>query len=194
MSGTQGLWPAFWMLGRELPHRPPWPASGEIDIMEHVGRLPNQVFSTLHAPAYNGGNGDGLPFTGAGDFAAAFHTYGMDWDASHMTFYVDGHRVLHPTKAQVEATRGPWVFDHPFFVILNNAVGGDFPGNRHATTGCRSGCSSTTCGSSSSGTRTAVPWWAAVRPAPPPTGVHAPRFEEELDECPDQRRPDRTVV
>jgi beta-glucanase (GH16 family) len=133
VSGTQGLWPAFWLLGANFP-TVGWPASGEIDVMEHVGRLPNQVFSTLHAPAYNGGNGDGLPFTGTGDFAAGFHTYGMDWDAAHMTFLVDGTPFFTLTKAQVEATRGPWVFDHPFFVILNNAVGGDFPGSPDATT------------------------------------------------------------
>jgi hypothetical protein len=133
VSGTQGLWPAFWLLGANFPSVG-WPASGEIDVMEHVGRLPNQVFSTLHAPAYNGGNGDGLPFTGTGDFAAGFHTYGMDWDAAHMTFSVDGSAFFTLTKAQVEASRGPWVFDHPFFVILNNAVGGDFPGAPDAST------------------------------------------------------------
>jgi hypothetical protein len=133
VSGTQGLWPAFWMLGANFP-TVGWPASGEIDVMEHVGRAPDQVFSTIHAPAYNGGGGIGSPFTINGDFAAAFHTYGMDWDASHMTFYVDGNPFFTLTKAQVEATRGPWVYDHPFFVILNNAVGGDFPGNPDATT------------------------------------------------------------
>jgi beta-glucanase (GH16 family) len=53
------------------------------------------------------------PFTINGDFAAAFHTYGMDWDASHLTFYVDGNPFFTLTKAQVEATRGPWVYDHP---------------------------------------------------------------------------------
>ena len=68
VSGTQGLWPAFWMLGANFP-TVGWPASGEIDVMEHVGRLPAQVFSTLHAPAYNGGNGDGQPFTGTGAIA-----------------------------------------------------------------------------------------------------------------------------
>ena len=133
VSGTQGLWPAFWLLGANFP-TVGWPASGEIDVMEHVGRLPDQVFSTLHAPAYNGGNADGQPYIGSGDFAAAFHTYGMDWDATHMTFSVDGTAFFTLTKAQVEATRGPWVFDHPFFVILNNAVGGDFPGSPDATT------------------------------------------------------------
>ena len=92
------------------------------------------MFSTIHAPAYNGGGGIGSPASITDDFAAAFHTYGMDWDASHMTFSVDGKPFFTLTKVQVESTRGPWVYDHPFFVILNNAVGGDFPGNPDATT------------------------------------------------------------
>jgi hypothetical protein len=134
VSGTQGLWPAFWMLGANFP-TVGWPRSGEIDIMEHVGKVPDSVYSTLHAPAYNGGNGDGSPYTVAGtDFASAFHTYGVDWDASHMTFYVDGNAFFTLNKADVEATRGPWVYDHPFYIILNNAVGGDWPGAPDATT------------------------------------------------------------
>jgi beta-glucanase (GH16 family) len=134
VSGTQGLWPAFWMLGANFP-QVGWPQSGEIDIMEHVGKVPDSVYSTLHAPAYNGGNGDGAPYTVAGtDFMNAFHTYGVDWDASHMTFYVDGNAFFTLNKADVETTRGPWVFDHPFYLILNNAVGGDWPGAPDATT------------------------------------------------------------
>jgi hypothetical protein len=134
VSGTQGLWPAFWLLGANFP-TVGWPRSGEIDIMEHVGKVPDSVYSTLHAPAYNGGNGDGAPYTVAGsDFASAFHTYAVDWDASHMTFSVDGNSFLTLNKADVEATRGPWVFDHPFYLILNNAVGGDWPGAPDATT------------------------------------------------------------
>ena len=134
VSGTQGLWPAFWMLGANFPTAG-WPNCGEIDIMEHVGKVPDSVYSTLHAPAYNGGNGDGSPYTVAGsDFASAFHTYGVDWDASHMTFSVDGNAFFTLNKADVEATRGPWVFDHPFYLILNNAIGGDWPGAPDATT------------------------------------------------------------
>jgi hypothetical protein len=133
VSGTQGLWPAFWLLGANFP-QVGWPASGEIDVMEHVGKTPNAVFSTLHAPAYNGGNGFGSPFTINGDFAAAFHTYGMDWDNSHMTFSVDGTAFFTVNKASLETTRGPWVYDHPFFLIMNNAVGGDFPGPPDGTT------------------------------------------------------------
>ncbi|MFI0896289.1 discoidin domain-containing protein [Streptomyces sp. NPDC020983] len=135
VSGTQGLWPAFWMLGSNFKTGTPWPNCGEIDIMEHVGKVPDSVYSTLHAPAYNGGNGYGQPYQIAGsDFANDFHTYAVDWDSSHMTFSVDGHAFFTADKATVESTRGPWVYDHPFYIILNNAVGGDWPGAPDAGT------------------------------------------------------------
>ncbi|MBM9508178.1 discoidin domain-containing protein [Actinacidiphila acididurans] len=135
VSGTQGLWPAFWLLGANFKSGTPWPNCGEIDIMEHVGKVPDSVYSTLHAPAYNGGNGYGQPYTVAGsDFASDFHTYAVDWDSSHMTFSVDGHNFFTADRSTVEQTRGPWVYDHPFYMILNNAVGGDWPGAPDAST------------------------------------------------------------
>lgn len=135
VSGTQGLWPAFWMLGSNFNTGTPWPNSGEIDIMEHVGSVADSVYSTLHAPAYYGGNGYGEPYTLAGkDFASDFHVYAVDWDADHMTFSVDGNAFFTADKATVEATQGPWVYDHPFYIILNNAVGGDWPGSPDAST------------------------------------------------------------
>ncbi|WP_459755871.1 discoidin domain-containing protein [Streptomyces sennicomposti] len=135
VSGTQGLWPAFWLLGSNFRTGTPWPNCGEIDIMEHVGKVADSVYSTLHAPAYNGGNGYGSPYTVAGsDFAAAFHTYALDWNSSRMTFSVDGKSFFTADRSTVEQTRGPWVYDHPFYIILNNAVGGDWPGSPDATT------------------------------------------------------------
>jgi beta-glucanase (GH16 family) len=111
-----------------------WPGCGEIDIMEHVGKVANAVYSTIHAPAYFGAGGIGSPYTIADDFAAAFHTYAVDWNNTHMTFYVDGNALFTLNKADVEATHGPWVYDdHPFYIILNNAVGGDWPGAPDAT-------------------------------------------------------------
>ncbi len=134
VSDTPGLWPAFWLLGADFPTAG-WPASGEIDVMEHLGRIPDTVYSTVHAPAYFGGGGIGAPFTRAGtNFASAFHTYAVEWNAAGMRFSVDGTVFLTLTKADVEATRGPWVFDHPFFLILNNAVGGDWPGPPNGST------------------------------------------------------------
>jgi len=129
VSGTQGLWPAFWMLGSNFfDGTAGWPGSGEIDIMEHVGKDPNLSYSTLHAPAYNGAGGIGAPFDVGGDVSAGFHVFGVDWDSKHMTFTVDNNAFLTLNKSTVESTRGPWVYDHPFAIILNNAVGGDFPG------------------------------------------------------------------
>ncbi|GJF33513.1 hypothetical protein KNE206_62130 [Kitasatospora sp. NE20-6] len=135
VTGTQGLWPAFWMLGSNFKNGTAWPYSGEIDIMEHVGKVADSVYSTLHAPAYNGGGGYGAPYTLAGqDFAGAFHTYAVDWDSTHMTFYVDGNAFFTVDRNVLETTRGPWVYDHPFYLILNNAVGGDWPGAPDAST------------------------------------------------------------
>ncbi|GHO42416.1 discoidin domain-containing protein [Ktedonospora formicarum] len=137
VSGTQGLWPAFWLLGSNyFDNNTPWPNCGEIDIMEHIGKVPNTTYSTIHAPAYNGGGGIGSPYTLANnaDFASGFHVFALDWDGSHMTFSVDGNAFFTIQKSNVEATRGPWVYDHPFFIILNNAVGGDWPGAPDGTT------------------------------------------------------------
>ncbi|WP_204046393.1 glycoside hydrolase family 16 protein, partial [Acrocarpospora phusangensis] len=135
VSGTNGLWPAFWMLGADFfDQGRPWPYVGEIDIMEHLGREPNITYSTIHAPAYFGAGGFGSPYTIAGDFAAAFHVYAVEWNSTGMRFTVDGNTIHTVDRASLEATRGPWVFDHPFFIILNNAVGGDWPGPPDATT------------------------------------------------------------
>jgi beta-glucanase (GH16 family) len=135
VSGTQGLWPAFWLLGSNFKTGTPWPNCGEIDIMEHVGKVADSVYSTLHAPAYYGGGGYGSPYTVAGsDFANAFHTYAVDWDSGHMTFTVDGNAFFTVNRTTLEQTKGPWVYDHPFYIILNNAVGGDWPGAPDATT------------------------------------------------------------
>lgn len=136
VSGTQGLWPAFWMLGSNFfTNGTPWPNCGEIDIMEHLGREPGIVHSTIHAPAYNGGGGIGGPYTlPSGDFASGFHTFAVYWDSAHFTFSVDGNDFLTLNRSTIESTRGPWVYDHPFFIILNNAVGGDWPGAPDGTT------------------------------------------------------------
>ncbi len=129
VSSTQGLWPAFWMLGSNFfATRTPWPNCGEIDIMEHVGRELNRVYSTLHAPGYFGAGGFGQPLDLGQRVDAAFHTFAVEWDASHMTFFVDGNGFFTVDRTQLELTKGPWVYDHNHFIILNNAIGGDFPG------------------------------------------------------------------
>ncbi|MFC0113861.1 discoidin domain-containing protein [Kibdelosporangium aridum] len=129
VSSSQGLWPAFWMLGSNFfSTRTPWPNCGEIDIMEHVGRELNAVYSTLHAPAYFGAGGYGQRLDLGQRVDAAFHTFAVEWDSSRMTFFVDGRSFFTVDRTQLELTRGPWVYDHDHFLILNSAIGGDFPG------------------------------------------------------------------
>ena len=131
-----GLWPAFWMMGADFLTGRPWPYNGEIDIVEILGRETTKGYSTLHAPAYNGAGGYGGTYglPGGADFANDFHTWTMLWNSAGITYQVDGTTVFTVDKAQLEATRGPWIFDHPFYLILNLAVGGDFPGPPNAST------------------------------------------------------------
>ncbi|MFB9445103.1 discoidin domain-containing protein [Dactylosporangium vinaceum] len=128
-----GLWPAFWMMGADFLQGRPWPYNGEIDIMEILGKSTTDVYSTLHAPAYNGGGGYGQKLTTV-DLSLDYHVYSVEWDSKHMTFRVDNTVILVANKDTVETTRGPWVYDHQFYLILNLAVGGDFPGPIDATT------------------------------------------------------------
>jgi len=123
----QGLWPAFWMLGSDIDANP-WPTCGEIDIMENIGRLPATIYGTLHGPGYSGGSGisanTGLA---TGKFADAFHVYAVEWEGTTIRFYMDD--VLYSTRTSADIpTSSVWVFDHPFFLILNVAVGGNWPG------------------------------------------------------------------
>ncbi len=131
-----GLWPAFWMMGGDFLTGRPWPYNGEIDIMEILGKDVKTAYSTVHAPAYNGGGGIGAPYTlpGNADFSDDFHTWVADWNSKGITYSLDGRTVLTLDKEQVEQTRGPWIFDHPHYLILNLAVGGDWPGPTDAGT------------------------------------------------------------
>jgi beta-glucanase (GH16 family) len=124
----QGLWPAFWMLGRNIAVVG-WPTSGELDIMENRGSAPATTSSAVHGPGYSGNT----PFAhehvlSQGTIADAFHTYTVEWDSLTIRYLVDDtvHYVV--GRSQV-ATHGNWVFDQPFFVILNLAVGGHFDGD-----------------------------------------------------------------
>ena len=123
----QGIWPAFWMLGADFPQTS-WPASGEIDIMENVGKEPHRIYGTVHGPGYSGGSG----ITGAYQhpqnwaFADTFHTYAVDWKPGSITWSVDGNVFHQVTTSRVGGNA--WVFDKPYFLILNVAVGGQWPG------------------------------------------------------------------
>jgi beta-glucanase (GH16 family) len=128
MPRGQGIWPAFWALGDNIG-QVGWPASGEIDIMESVGRTPSTNYGSLHGPGYSGGN----PLTGSytlpggQKFADDFHTFAVDWSPNVVSWSVDGNQYSRHTSADTNGN--PWVYNHPFFLILNVAVGGTFPGN-----------------------------------------------------------------
>ncbi|HZE41582.1 MAG TPA: glycoside hydrolase family 16 protein [Stackebrandtia sp.] len=123
-----GMWPAFWMLGSDIGSNP-WPNCGEIDVMENIGSEPSTVHGSLHGPGYSGGN----PLTGSynlpggGVFADDFHTFAVDWAPDHIAWSVDGQEYERHTPADTNGN--PWAFDHPFFIILNVAVGGGWPGS-----------------------------------------------------------------
>jgi len=130
----QGIWPAFWMLGDNI-RTAGWPQCGEIDIMEYIGREPFKVFGTLHGPGYSGANGLSTTqtLTNGKKISDDFHTFAVEWEPNVIRFYID--RVLYKTRTPAELPAGAsWVFDRPFFLILNVAVGGNFPGDPDATT------------------------------------------------------------
>ncbi len=129
----QGMWPAFWMLGSNID-KFSWPECGEIDVMENIGREPKTVHGTIHGPGYSGGNGIGGPFslpTGE-PFADDFHIYSTEWNDSSIRFFADGK--LYKTIRMGDIPTGSrWVYDHPFFMILNLAVGGPWGGSPDST-------------------------------------------------------------
>ncbi|USQ85182.1 family 16 glycosylhydrolase [Streptomyces phaeoluteigriseus] len=129
----QGMWPAFWMLGNDIG-QVGWPNSGEIDVMENVGFEPSTVHGTLHGPGYSGSGGIGAGYTlpGGRAFADAFHTFAVDWSPNAITWSVDGTVYQRRTPADLGGRQ--WVFDKPFFLILNLAVGGYWPGDPDGST------------------------------------------------------------
>jgi beta-glucanase (GH16 family) len=129
----QGIWPAFWMLGDQCA-RVGWPACGEIDIMENIGREPGQVHGTVHGPQYSGAQGVSAAYAlSAGAFADDYHVYAVEWEADTIRWYVDDAHYAAVTPKDLPPP-GAWVFDHPFFIILNVAVGGGWPGSPDSTT------------------------------------------------------------
>lgn len=121
----QGLWPAFWTLGDDIVENP-WPQSGEIDIMEHVGREPDEVFGTIHGPGYNGGQAYGNFYTFDVPVADDFHEFAVEWRPEEIIWEVDGIQYHEAIPADVDPNE--WVFEHPYFFILNTAIGGNFGG------------------------------------------------------------------
>src|SRR5450755_313907 len=123
----QGVWPAFWMLGENIA-TVSWPTCGEVDIMENFGTFQNNASinnGTAHGPGYSGGNGlsasSTLPFgeTVYNDF----HVYAIEWSQDSIQWFLDG--VLYHTVTTSSIPAGAqWVYNAPFFILLNLAIGG----------------------------------------------------------------------
>ena len=120
----KGLWPAVWMLGHDISEVG-WPASGEIDIMEYVGREPKTVFTSLHTPASHG-NTINTKKVKIEDIEEGFHTYKAIWTKDHIEFLIDGNSIYTFTPEKYDAEHYP--FRKPFYFLINMAVGGNFGG------------------------------------------------------------------
>ncbi len=120
-----GLWPAFWMLGKNFDGKN-WPDCGEIDIMEYVGREPDLVIGTAHGPGYSGALGLSKWNRQTTSIADDFHTFAIEWQPDQIKWFYDGAEYFTLTRADVGDRK--WVFDQPFFIILNLAVGGTLGG------------------------------------------------------------------
>jgi beta-glucanase (GH16 family) len=120
-----GVWPALWTLGSD--HRDVgWPACGEIDVMEHVGREPRRLYATLHGPGYCGDSGYGGTLDLAHDVGDDFLVHQVDWSPEAIEWRADG--VLYQRATPAAVAPDPWVFDHAFYLVVNLAVGGHFAG------------------------------------------------------------------
>jgi beta-glucanase (GH16 family) len=129
----QGMWPAFWMLGNNFDIAG-WPACGEIDIMENIGKEPSIVHGTLHAPGYTQEGYTAAYTLPSGVFSDDFHVFAAEWEPQQVRMYVDGNLYGTFTQSGSPAPNN-WPLDtQPFFLLLNLAVGGEWPGNPDAST------------------------------------------------------------
>ena len=128
----QGMWPAFWLLGANCgdgtADTEVWPNCGEIDIMEYRGQEPTVVHGSVHGPGYAAGNAITKSYALENDrFDTGFHVFGIEWSPGYINYYVDDVLYNQITRDQV-LKKGAWVFDQPFYIIINLAVGGNFIG------------------------------------------------------------------
>lgn len=124
-----GTWPAFWMLP-DTNIFGPWPKSGEIDIMEHVGHRLGYLHGTIHTEAFNGKLGTqkgGEIYVPA--ISSEFHEFAVEWTTDSLRWYLDGEQYFEILREETDGT-AEWPFDHPFHIILNLAVGGDWGGQK----------------------------------------------------------------
>ncbi|QAV71043.1 glycoside hydrolase family 16 protein [Salinibacterium sp. UTAS2018] len=126
VPGAGGVWPAFWMLGEDLSEVD-WPEAGEIDVMEFVGNSPTQIFGTIHGPGYSGEQSFGGVLGLGTPVADEWHEVAVEWSPGRIVWEVDG--TVYHEAVPADVAPNSWVFDQPFFLLVNLAVGGDFGGD-----------------------------------------------------------------
>jgi len=127
----QGLWPAFWLLGADIDEVR-WPQCGEIDIMEYRGQEPTILHGSVHGPGYSASEAITKSYELINDrFDTGFHIFGIEWGPEYINFYVDDVLYNQITPSDVP---GEWVYDDPFYILINVAVGGTFVGPPSANT------------------------------------------------------------
>ncbi len=128
----QGMWPAFWLLGTNI-NSSPWPSCGEIDVMENVGKEPAIVHGSMHGPGYSGSAGPTAQVSLSAPVGDDYHVFAIEWEQNVIRWYVND--TLYSTKSPSDIPAGDtWVYSHAFFILLNVAVGGTWPGNPDSTT------------------------------------------------------------
>ena len=131
MPWGRGLWPAFWMLGEDIDEVG-WPLTGEIDIMEYRGQDPTIVHASVHGPGYSAGQAITKTYNLVNDrLDTDFHIFGIEWGEDFINFYVDDFLYSRTTPEDVT---GAWVFNKPFYLLINMAVGGTFVGSPNSET------------------------------------------------------------
>jgi beta-glucanase (GH16 family) len=122
------------MLGSDI-EKVGWPACGEIDIMEFIGKEPTKVFGTIHGPGYSGDDAISRSTTLPENAKVSddFHIFAVEWSESEIRWYLDGKRFSSISKRDL-SKGSRWAFKRPHFLILNFAVGGKWPGSPDAST------------------------------------------------------------
>jgi beta-glucanase (GH16 family) len=122
----KGTWPAFWMLGSDIATNP-WPACGELDIMENVGYDPTWIQGSIHTPS-SYGNTVNFGRVQVPDCSTTYHIYGMTWTPSKIEYFIDDPTKPYYTYSPAAKNASNWPFDKPCFIILNLAIGGNWGG------------------------------------------------------------------
>jgi hypothetical protein len=133
IASGKGIWPMFWLLGANIG-TVPWPGCGELDIMDVDGSASEVNYGKVHGPGYSGAQALSKQYPNpGGSLTATFHTYAIEWEPSAIRWYIDDQ--LYEVRTPADLPKGGnWVFDHPFYVLLDVAVGGDFPGSPDGST------------------------------------------------------------